>query len=85
MPPPARWRFVKMGRWFRRIEWNARRSGFVGSEPFELCGGSIAGVAQLRLQLPQGLSAGPYYVGLQIDDAVFRNDRVIWVRPNGGS
>jgi uncharacterized protein (TIGR03437 family) len=45
--------------------------------------GSITGVAQLRLQLPQGLRPGPYSVAVLLDGTLLRERLiVVWTRPN---
>jgi uncharacterized protein (TIGR03437 family) len=45
--------------------------------------GSITGVAQLRLQLPQGLRPGPYSVAVLLDGTPLRERLiVVWTRPN---
>jgi hypothetical protein len=44
--------------------------------------GSITGVAQLRLQLPQGLRPGPYSVAVLTDGTLLRERLIlVWTRP----
>ena len=45
--------------------------------------GAIDGVAQLRLQLPQGLPRGPYPVAVMLDGTPLRERLILlWTRPN---
>jgi uncharacterized protein (TIGR03437 family) len=45
--------------------------------------GAIDGVAQLRLQLPQGLPLGPYAISPTVDGKPLRERLVVvWIRPN---
>ena len=45
--------------------------------------GAITGVAQLRLQLPQGLPSGPYFLAVMLDDTPLRERGIlVWTRPD---